>query len=814
MKTGFIRKTNAKSINHKYAKVSILGALAIFTSAFLFSHHSAYAAFYANVSRTGTIKLSEEDGTGIRPSSSGTLGTGSDVVTINTNCNAGYNLYVSATSTGSTRLNLSGATSSELQDAVNYIAPSSNTPTAEGTLTKDTWGIGKTSSTFAGLQAYSADAGNWTPLYTATSTDISNNTSNTNPGTSTLTHNVYYGANISTAKTPGTYSGNVLYTVIMENACTEYTLKFDDGVDDSDTEAQATITSNLPNGIPTTETGGKGEYPKVIFGTKVNLSEYSSTDKIKRTGYTLKGWKIKVGNGTPSETTYSTTENMVLDDSETSEVTLIAQWEPNKYTIHYNSNAPSGTTASGTTADQTDQAYNATTTLRANGFSITGYNFAGWAYTANGTKAFDSNQASVSIKTLAENAKPNSVVDTNNATINLYALWTKASYTLTVSNGNSTAISSVSGGGTKTYGASVTVTCVPKTGYKCTGWTSSNTSLLPNSSSASYTFTMPAGGVTLTANGAANTYTLTVSNGNSTAISSVSGGGTKTYGASVTASCTPKSGYHCTGWTSSNTSLLPNSSNASYTFNMPAGAVTLTATGAANSFTIYYNSNGGSGTTASTTATYGQNVTLATNAFTAPSGKKFKEWNTSSDGNGTTYSSGQSGISPTTLKSNVTTVNGGSITLYAIWEDDVLRCSDTVHPTASTACQMADGRMWIIGNSGNTTTFNAICTNQTNTNNHNATCSSCPSGYVFPKIIDFDILIQAYGGTSYSNDRSGYQETTGALYKVLGLSSFRYYWSSTERSSSYAYYLTVYSGSSHSAYGYGKTDSYYVLCYK
>ncbi|MBQ9029440.1 InlB B-repeat-containing protein [Candidatus Saccharibacteria bacterium] len=677
--------------------------------------HSAYAAFYVDVSSTASVRLTEagsdaSSSSSIKPSSSGTLGTGSDVVTINTNCNAGYNLYVSATSTGNTRLNLSGASSSELQDAVNYIAPSSNAPTAEGTLEKDTWGVGKTSSTFAGLQAYSADAGNWTPLYTATSTDITNGMAGSStPGSATLTHNVYYGANISTAKTPGTYSGNVLYTVIMENACTEYTLKFDDGVDDSDTEAQATITSNLPNGIPTTETGGKGEYPKVIFGTKVNLSQYSSADKIKRTGYTLKGWKIKVGNGTPSETTYSTTENMVLDDSETSEVTLIAQWEPNKYTIHYNSNAPSGTTASGTTADQTDQAYNATTTLRANGFSVTGYNFAGWAYTANGTKAFDSAQASVSIKTLAENAKPNSVVDTNNATINLYALWTKASYTLTVSNGNSTAISSVSGGGTKTYGAS------------------------------------------------------------------------------VTASCTPKSGYHCTGWTSSNISLLPSSSNASYTFNMPAGAVTLTASGAANSFTIYYNSNGGSGSTASTTATYGQNVTLATNAFTAPSGKKFKSWGTSTSG-GTTYSSGQSGISPTTLKSNVTTVNGGSITLYAIWEDDVLVCSGDIYPTSTVGCKLADGHTWTYGMGGRAVQWFNI---------H----GGCNSGYSLPDRAVYANLISNYSG--------------GGLYNALHLSGAHGFWSSTENNSgngAYVMYVSKYGASTYEYYF--DEDDAHVLCYK
>ncbi|MBQ9029748.1 hypothetical protein IJ114_03220, partial [Candidatus Saccharibacteria bacterium] len=187
-------------------------------------------------------------------------------------------------------------------------------------------------------------------------------------------------------------------------------------------------------------------------------------------------------------------------------------------------------------------------------------------------------------------------------------------------------------------------------------------------------------------------------------------------------------------------------------------------------------------------------------------------------GNGTTYSSGQSGISPTTLKSNVTTVNGGSITLYAIWEDDgpvyAGNCSDTVHPTATQSCKMADGRTWVFGNSGNATTFDAICTNQTGANNHNATCSGCPSGYNFPKITDYDTLIKAYGGTSYSSGRSGYQESTGALYKVLGLSSSRYYWSSTENSSSYAYLLDVNSSYSRSASYYNKTYGSHVLCYK
>ena len=250
-------------------------------------------------------------------------------------------------------------------------------------------------------------------------------------------------------------------------------------------------------------------------------------------------------------------------------------------------------------------------------------------------------------------------------------------------------------------------------------------------------------------------------------------------------------------------------------------------------YTLKFNPNGGDNTMGPRTVVKGSTLTLPTKGF-IKEGYVIKGWaltqadaeakteNPSATTTNPTYSAGQT-LEVTNLLLAATEAGqaveqNALINLYAIWEDDGLvyagDCSDTVHPTATQSCKMADGRTWVLGNSGNTTTFNAICTNQTDTNNHNATCSSCPSGYNFPKITDYDTLVQAYGGTSYSYTRSGYRETAGALYKVLGPSSGRVYWSSTESSSVYAYYLSVYSGGSHSAdYNY-KTGSYYVLCYK
>ncbi|MBQ8992046.1 hypothetical protein IJ090_01255, partial [Candidatus Saccharibacteria bacterium] len=72
-----------------------------------FFSNSAYAAFSASISRSGTINLAESGSDSIRPTSSGTLGTGSDTVSVTTNCTySGYKLYVSATSSGGTALKL------------------------------------------------------------------------------------------------------------------------------------------------------------------------------------------------------------------------------------------------------------------------------------------------------------------------------------------------------------------------------------------------------------------------------------------------------------------------------------------------------------------------------------------------------------------------------------------------------------------------------------------------------------------------------------------------------------------------------------
>ena len=75
----------------------------------------------------------------------------------------------------------------------------------------------------------------------------------------------------------------------------------------------------------------------------------------------------------------------------------------------------------------------------------------------------------------------------------------------------------------------------------------------------------------------------------------------------------------------------------------------------ATDFTITYNANGGSGTVASQSAKWGDNIDIATSSGLSYSGKTFKEWNTMANGKGGHYMPNQH----KTMWENMT--------LYAIW---------------------------------------------------------------------------------------------------------------------------------------------------
>jgi len=152
-------------------------------------------------------------------------------------------------------------------------------------------------------------------------------------------------------------------------------------------------------------------------------------------------------------------------------------------------------------------------------------------------------------------------------------------YKLTVNGDSGTA--DVSGSGFYDAGTKVTVTVTPLLGYAFRQWRSSDTSLLPNGSTATYSFTMPEGNVTLTAV-THSKLKVTVSAG--TGIRSVTGGGVYAVGESVTVKAQLLPGYEFAGWTSENDEL--GSDQLVYTFPMPEHGVKMTAAAVEKEHTV------------------------------------------------------------------------------------------------------------------------------------------------------------------------------------------------------------------------------------
>jgi len=141
----------------------------------------------------------------------------------------------------------------------------------------------------------------------------------------------------------------------------------------------------------------------------------------------------------------------------------------------------------------------------------------------------------------------------------IYLYYTRKTYTLTLKAGNY--IASVSGGGTYKWGQSVVInaTLESQTGYNYSfkKWTSSDTSLLTNSTTKKRTVTMSKGNVTLTASGTKNVIELDITYdgnggyiGNSTRYSYLN----YDYGSAYPSVSNPtRSGYTFVGWYTSKT---------------------------------------------------------------------------------------------------------------------------------------------------------------------------------------------------------------------------------------------------------------------
>ena len=197
-----------------------------------------------------------------------------------------------------------------------------------------------------------------------------------------------------------------------------------------------------------------------------------------RPGWTFKGWmQSNPFNGALSGTTYTFPAAANKTD------TLTAAWERNQSTLKID---PNGGTWNGSGSVQTfTQEYG--TTKEIPDPVMSGYTFKGWAKSnpMNG----------------ALSGKTYTFGDASGKTDTLTAMWQVNYYKVTLHAGNG--IESVNGAGEYACGTTVTIDAVVSRGYHWGTWTGTY-----DTQTKQYTFTMPARDVDMTADAAANTYTL------------------------------------------------------------------------------------------------------------------------------------------------------------------------------------------------------------------------------------------------------------------------------------------------------------------
>ena len=352
-----------------------------------------------------------------------------------------------------------------------------------------------------------------------------------------------------------------------------------------------------------------------------------------KTGYTFNGWNEKAdGTGT----VWGLTTSGVYESGKTwkwtytKNITLYAQWKANtntKYVVKHYKQKLDGTYPS--EADDTD----------------------------NLTGTADSS-VSPAIKSYAGFTSPSLqtvTIAADGSTVVTYK-YTRNKYTFTLGSTTGITTTGSTASGSYYYGSTITLKASANTGYIFTGWTSSNTSLVGNQTTANTTFTMPAGNITMTPSVTVNSYTVTydaTTNGGSTAKQTAS---IKYKSLVDLTKKAEKSGYEFVGW---NTNKDATSALSSY--EMPAKDVTLyaiykkTLTATFN----YYNSKSETrSVTIYNNATSGSITSPA--ALGTPSGYTFRHYSTSSVAN-----------AAKTIDANSAVVLTGNQTYYASYQKNV-----------------------------------------------------------------------------------------------------------------------------------------------
>ena len=354
------------------------------------------------------------------------------------------------------------------------------------------------------------------------------------------------------------------------------------------------------------------------------------TSSFKNTSYTSNGtlyahWKAKPSVTIPniSQTGYTCSWNTSADGKGTTynagnvtdklnTQTLYAVCKANSYAVSYNSNGGSGTMTNDTTT------YNSNFITKKNTFTKIGYTFNGWNEKADGTGTV----WGLTTSGVYESGKKWKWTYTKNIT--LYAQWKANTNTKYV---------------VKHYKQKLDGT-YPSEADDTDNLTGTADSSVSPAIKSYAGFTAPSvQTVTIAADGSTvvtykytrNKYTFTLGSTTGITTTGSTASGSYYYGSTITLKASANTGYTFNGWISSNTNLVANQTNASATFTMPVGNITMTPSTGYVSYTVTYDATTNGGSTAKQTAStkYKSLVDLTKKA--EKSGYEFVGWNTNKD---------------------------------------------------------------------------------------------------------------------------------------------------------------------------------------
>lgn len=375
-----------------------------------------------------------------------------------------------------------------------------------------------------------------------------------------------------------------------------------------------------------------------------------------RKGYTFAGWSVSHSeSGVEKKNGYQPVSNDIpgsfneetnIYTSGNMNVTLKANWEKN-YTLTIDSNG--GSYKGDTTCTLV---YGASDYNNIGSPTRKGYSFDGW-FDKGGTKVYDNSGVALKGTYWSKSGTSGHYQYSGNLTV--YAHWSPHTYTVSyIGNGN-TGGSTASSKHTYDKAQALTTNGFTKTGYSFSGWnTKADGSGTAYANKASVKNLTSSNDVTikLHAQWSAKSYTLTYNGNGGTTPAAKTALYDSKWG---TLSTSTRIGYVFVGWYDAASGGVRITSDT-----LCIGNKTVYAHWMPITYSIFYNGNGSTdGATGASSHIYDTVSKLTANGF-ARAGYTFAGWNTKADGSGTDYNDKAS-------ISNLTTVDGQTITLYAQW---------------------------------------------------------------------------------------------------------------------------------------------------